>query len=42
MGLAVPQVTYLIAALEEKGFDFDEKIITIKEAKEALLKQLAK
>lgn len=33
VGLAVPQVTYLIRALREKGFDISENIITIEQAK---------
>lgn len=37
MGLAVPQVTYLVKALNEKGFDFSEEIITVNEAKDAIL-----
>ncbi len=38
VGLAVPQVTYLIKALREKGFDISEDIITIDEAKKELLR----
>lgn len=40
MGLAVPQMTYLISALNDKGFSLSEDIIAIKEAKEALLSLL--
>lgn len=40
MGLGVPQVTYLIKALKAKGIQLADDIITIKEAKEALLKLL--
>ncbi|SHJ49186.1 energy-coupling factor transport system ATP-binding protein [Clostridium amylolyticum] len=42
VGLAVPQVTYLIRALREKGFDISENIITIEQAKKELLKFLKK
>lgn len=42
MGLAVPQVTYLISALNDKGFDLPDDIITVKEAKEALTSMLKK
>lgn len=38
IGLAVPQVTYLIKALREKGFNISEDIFTVSQAKEALLK----
>ena len=37
IGLAVPQVTYLIRELRNKGFDISEEIFTISQAKEALL-----
>ena len=40
MGLAVPQVTYLVRALREKGFNLKEDIYTIDQAKEELLKVL--
>ena len=33
IGLAVPQVTYLIRELRKKGFDVSENIFTIEEAK---------
>lgn len=42
VGLAVPQVTYLIRALREKGFDISENVITIEQAKKELLKFLKK
>ena len=42
MGLAVPQVTYLVRALREKGFDIQRDIYTIDQAKEELLKVLKK
>ncbi|HHD2752063.1 TPA: energy-coupling factor transporter ATPase [Clostridium perfringens] len=37
IGLAVPQVTYLIRELRKKGFNISEEIFTISQAKEALL-----
>ena len=36
IGLAAPQVTYLGAAVREKGLAFDEKITTVAEAVEEL------
>lgn len=38
MGLAAPQVTYLMHELKEHGIDADTDVTTIEEAKEALLK----
>lgn len=40
IGLAVPQVTYLIKALRNKGFNISDDIFTIEEAKNALVKIL--
>lgn len=40
VGLAVPQVTYLIKELRKKGFDLSEDIFTIDQAVEALQKIL--
>lgn len=40
IGLGVPQVTYLVNRLREKGFNISDDIFTIEEAKEALLKIL--
>ena len=37
IGLAVPQVTYLIRELRNKGFNISEEIFTISQAKKALL-----
>ena len=37
IGLAVPQVTYLIRELRAKGFDISDSIFTIEEAKQAIL-----
>ncbi|MCR4944878.1 MAG: energy-coupling factor transporter ATPase [Clostridium sp.] len=38
IGLAVPQVTYLMRALREKGFDVSENAYTIEQAKAEILK----
>ncbi|KEI04999.1 energy-coupling factor transporter ATPase [Clostridium botulinum] len=40
VGLGVPQVTYLVKALREKGFSISEDIFTIDEAKVEILKLL--
>lgn len=40
VGLAVPQVTYLIRELRKKGFDVSEDTFTIKKAKQELLRIL--
>ena len=37
IGLAVPQVTYLMKALKERGFKVSDEIFTIEKAKEELL-----
>jgi energy-coupling factor transport system ATP-binding protein len=37
VGLAVPQVTYVIKKLRQQGFNISEDIFTIKQAKDALL-----
>ncbi|MGN0171138.1 MAG: energy-coupling factor transporter ATPase [Lachnospiraceae bacterium] len=37
MGLAAPQVTYLMHELKEKGFDVDENATTVEEAKASIL-----
>ena len=42
IGLAVPQVTYLMRALREKGFVVSDEIFTINQAKEELLRILNK
>ena len=38
VGLAVPQVTYLIRELRNKGFDISEDIFTVEKAKQELLR----
>ena len=40
IGLGVPQITYVMQELKEKGFLVDEKAITIEEAKETILRCL--
>lgn len=42
IGLAVPQVTYLMRALKEKGLDVSDEVYTIKQGKEELLRILKK
>lgn len=42
MGLAVPQTTYLAEALRKKGFDLPGDIVTVEEARDALLPLLTK
>jgi len=42
IGLAVPQIAYLIKALNENGFDIDDEIITIDEALSLITTQLNK
>lgn len=37
MGLAAPKMTYIVRALNERGFDLDPGILTIEEAKKAIL-----
>ena len=40
VGLAVPQVTYLLRKLREKGFNISQDIFTVDEAKKEILKVL--
>ncbi|CDF58855.1 energy-coupling factor transporter ATPase [Thermobrachium celere] len=40
IGLAVPQVKYLVNSLNRKGFNINEDIITVSEARDAILKIL--
>lgn len=40
VGLAVPQVTYLLRKLREKGFNISQNIFTVDEAKKEILKVL--
>ena len=41
-GLAVPQVTYLMRVLRERGFDVSDEIFTVEKGTEAILKVLSK
>jgi energy-coupling factor transport system ATP-binding protein len=38
MGLAAPQVTYIMHELKKNGFDVDTSALTVNEAKEEILK----
>lgn len=40
IGLAVPQVTYLMRALREKGFDVSDEVYTINQGRQELLRLL--
>ena len=42
MGLAAPQITYIMHALKEKGLDVDVTATTVEEAKENILAVLKK
>ena len=42
VGLAAPQVTYVVKALKEKGWDIDTTATTVEEAKEAILLAIMK
>lgn len=42
IGLAVPQVTYLMRVLRERGFDVSDEIFTVEKGTEAILKVLLK
>ena len=42
VGLAAPQVTYVVKALKEKGCDIDTTATTVEEAKEAILLAIKK
>lgn len=42
IGLAVPQISYLIRSLVDNGFAIDSSIITVEEAKESLIKIINK
>ena len=37
MGLAAPQITYVVHALRERGIPVDEDITTVEEARDAIL-----
>ena len=40
MGLSAPQVTYIAHALREKGWEIEEDVTTVEEAKDAILRYL--
>ena len=42
IGLAAPQITYIMHRLKEQGLDVDTDIINVNEAKENILKSLGK
>lgn len=42
IGLAAPQITYILYALKERGLDVDTEATTVEEAKESILKALCK
>ena len=42
IGLAAPQITYVVQELREKGVDIDDTITTIEEARDAILDLLKK
>lgn len=42
IGLAVPQVTYLMRVLRERGFDVSDEIFTVEKGTEVILKVLSK
>ena len=37
MGLAAPQITYVVQALRERGIPIDQDITTVAEARDAIL-----
>ena len=42
VGLAAPQVTYIMHTLKDRGFDADENATTIEEAREEILEAFRK
>ena len=42
IGLAVPQVTYLMRALREKGFNVSDEVFTVEQGSKELLRVLLK
>ena len=42
IGLAAPQVTYLMDKLRERGMDVPDNVTTVEEAKTAILEALSK
>ena len=37
IGLAAPQITYIMHALKEKGMDVDADVISLEDAKQSIL-----
>ena len=42
VGLAAPQVTYIVQALRKEGIPIDDSLITVKEARDAILRLVGK
>ena len=42
IGLAAPQITYIMHALKEKGLQVDTSAITVEEAKKSILQALGR
>jgi energy-coupling factor transport system ATP-binding protein len=42
MGLAAPQITYIMHTLKDKGFDVDENIINLEEARDNIMKSFGR
>ena len=42
MGLAAPQITYVVQGLRERGIPIDDSITTVEEARDAILSLLNK
>ena len=42
IGLAAPQVTYIVQALRKEGIPIDDSLITVKEARDAILRLVGK
>jgi energy-coupling factor transport system ATP-binding protein len=42
IGLGAPQMTYIMDALKEQGFDVDPTALTVEAAKKSILKALEK
>ena len=42
MGLAAPQITYIVQALRKEGIPVEEDLITVEEARDAILRLIGK
>ena len=40
MGLSAPQITYIVHRIKDAGYNIDEDITTVPEARDAILKLL--